>query len=1136
VKINQTIPVFVRFLGRSFLLVVLLSSFISTASSQNQSTSLTVRVTDATGSVKAGASVIISKVGGPEVRRGTTSDRGTVVFENIEPGEYEVLVQAPGFNQLKQTVMVARNSQRELPVQLASAEVAQLVVTPEEQQESVSSLPNQNNDLGPVLQVATGAVPLGPTALGQVIVDGKGLDQQTARLDGIDFTVLTSLPSADASIDPVSSLTNPAVAGNLDKNQLRSGAFESRYGPGTGAVADNLTYTGFGRDKTRWTAEFYGENRNDFFNARNFFDYEGKNGLRRTRVGGRASRSLDQLGQKFIFVSYETLRGRVERPVYEAVPVDSTCCPTQLSLNLLRAYRPSGTQIITNASQNPDFLVARRRTRTSVNANAFDMRFEYSPFIKAKDPDGNIAVKAADFFTLRFTRQGTENLVPDGVTGRRQRQNILFNNLAASFQFLTSVITTHIVRFGVNAARAKVGVEIPPESDALLATAAINTTGNVSAVGLPGELQTVPVATLGSLAKGIGRGFRFAPTSYGLSYDVDRTGKENDIVRSVLNAGVEVRFIRLALDRLGGLTYSFPSVSALRNGIPSSVSFQSDLSGPSPFSPGTGERQARQVYVMGYVQRFHAIGEPSQDHTNEDKNLPRLRITYGLRYDYFSPVRERDGRAVVVDPVDPLSGTSLKTRTTFYRTGKFNLQPRASFVYRLADDGFLGNTVISGGAGVYYGTPRIGDLLLPIDSDRFSIGLNELPFPVSPSILMNNFLENPRTRQFQPLAFSRDFAGVERAYKWDAKLSQTISGYDIGISYSGNRGRNLPLANIANKIVEVSTNPDPTKKAIIRREFDLVEDGQIFKPLGEFFFRTSKGRSAYDALTVAFNRNRSARPKPSSGWLATAVAKLNVQYTLSRSVSNASGAVLSNPFNANADLGNNIGIPRHLFKLSGVYELWAAKGESPAKSWLSWKIMPQLKLTSGLPLIVRLDRPDVVYVDSTGNFFSDPAIGRTAVINTPGGGASGGARVPDLVPGANPYLRDDRQFLNPAAFAIPAPGQFGNFRRGQLHGPSFMQFDLSVRRNLFETEKSMSAQFQVDIFNVFNRANFINPTVSLPGTVGTSTVDNQLQPGVPFTRAAAGTFGRLTTADVGRFIQFSVTFRLNDGFSSYRLK
>lgn len=185
---------------------------------------------------------------------------------------------------------------------------------------------------------------------------------------------------------------------------------------------------------------------------------------------------------------------------------------------------------------------------------------------------------------------------------------------------------------------------------------------------------------------------------------------------------------------------------------------------------------------------------------------------------------------------------------------------------------------------------------------------------------------------------------------------------------------------------------------------------------------------------------------------------------------------------------------------------------------------------------MRLDRPDVVYIDAGGNVFSVPAVGRHAVIKTPGGGATGGARVPDLVPGGNPYLRQDLMLLNPAAFAIPPPGRFGNLKRGQLRGPGSWQVDLAVTRVLFNNPKlvndhGVSAELKIEFTNLFNHANFNNPSASLPNALGTSLLGDKLQPGTPFSWLAAGnTFGVINAADPGRQIQFSLTIKFNEGF------
>jgi hypothetical protein len=58
-------------------------------------------------------------------------------------------------------------------------------------------------------------------------------------------------------------------------------------------------------------------------------------------------------------------------------------------------------------------------------------------------------------------------------------------------------------------------------------------------------------------------------------------------------------------------------------------------------------------------------------------------------------------------------------------------------------------------------------------------------------------------------------------------------------------------------------------------------------------------------------------------------------------------------------------------------------------------------------------------------------------------------------------------------------------------------------------------ELRAEVFNVFNRDNFANPVATLPNALGTST--NQIQPEQPYTAAAAGTFGKLTST-VGRTV------------------
>jgi len=69
------------------------------------------------------------------------------------------------------------------------------------------------------------------------------------------------------------------------------------------------------------------------------------------------------------------------------------------------------------------------------------------------------------------------------------------------------------------------------------------------------------------------------------------------------------------------------------------------------------------------------------------------------------------------------------------------------------------------------------------------------------------------------------------------------------------------------------------------------------------------------------------------------------------------------------------------------------------------------------------------------------------------------------------------QYFNPAAFAKPAAGTYGNLGRDALYGPGFGSVDFSMFKNI-PIKENIHAQFRVEIFNLFNRTNWANPTTT----------------------------------------------------------
>ena len=72
------------------------------------------------------------------------------------------------------------------------------------------------------------------------------------------------------------------------------------------------------------------------------------------------------------------------------------------------------------------------------------------------------------------------------------------------------------------------------------------------------------------------------------------------------------------------------------------------------------------------------------------------------------------------------------------------------------------------------------------------------------------------------------------------------------------------------------------------------------------------------------------------------------------------------------------------------------------------------------------------------------------------------------------------QIINPAAFTLSgfALGSNGSARRGDCTGPGYVQVDTAFYKN-FNVTNGLKVQFRWDIFNLFNRANFLSGANSL---------------------------------------------------------
>lgn len=70
------------------------------------------------------------------------------------------------------------------------------------------------------------------------------------------------------------------------------------------------------------------------------------------------------------------------------------------------------------------------------------------------------------------------------------------------------------------------------------------------------------------------------------------------------------------------------------------------------------------------------------------------------------------------------------------------------------------------------------------------------------------------------------------------------------------------------------------------------------------------------------------------------------------------------------------------------------------------------------------------------------------------------------------------EWVNPSAFSAPAPGTLGNLGRNAFRAPGISQLDLAFGKDVSIAER-MTLRFRVDLFNIFNRAQYGAPNADL---------------------------------------------------------
>jgi hypothetical protein len=1003
--------------------ICLVMTITSLSFAQGESGRFAGTVRDSSGAFVPGVTVTAKNERTGEMRTAVTNAQGYFVIAPLKPSDYTLSADLAGFAKIEYTKMpVAAGQELALDFELKPAGVSEAVTVTAASpvldlssakigvnvsEREVNNLPVNGRQMSQLMLQAPGSTNSGTGTWNDVRFSGRAVEQNAIKYDGVEGSGIIDAMPGVANGENNTPFKLQASLENVQEFRVESSAYPAEFGTGTGGQVNVITKSG--------SNDFHGAlfeyARRDKWDAKNYFDDLRNPDGSIQSAGPKSPLTLNQFGgsiggpvmknKAFFFGSYEGYRLNAGLNFIEAVPSASAWARAVPAVAALRpSWLAPSAVIIPGASTNPDFDIAQNQANETVNEDAFSGRFDY---------------KVNDRWTsfVRIFHDAGDDNAPQGVTGRYFVTAIRPTNGVFNLQGVLSDKTTNEFKFGYNGANSSEYGTTQPAFEGI----AISLAGTVANSGLAGQSGTTGLASPGGLVRvnsaGNGKSAPYEPYSLTFADTISRL-QGNHFIKM----GVDVRSIRMAMDEQGGITYTYQNITSFLANQPSAIQYFGDLSEPSPFNNGaSGMKHTSQQYYVGYAQ-------------DEWRVNPKLTMNYGLRYDYYTPLSETDNRIVKFNITN---GHLDPNTTTFYGSSKTNFQPRLGVTYALSD-----RTVLRGGAGIFVGPGQTEDQIQPLEADRIATTITSgsaLAYPIDPTLLRNNFINNPSNRSFQPRAYSNDYTIPEKVYQYTASVQQELTGsIAMTAAYIGAQGRNLFLRSIANQTVGVLQTSQTAAAANIR-QFDIVtcSNGAVLdgtqtpitsavcgpnatavskqSPYAEIDYKTSGGYDSYNAMQLGLSRR------------AAIGISMNAQYTLGLSKGTSGGSNEARTVGNNAqaipdfdyDYGYNNFDVRQSFNLSLLYT--TSGTTALTKGWTFGGIM---NARSGVPINVLITRPDIVYVDASGGVYNAAAAGRTAVINTPGGGASRSSRRPDLVAGVDPFQTSGGLvYLNPAAFATP---------------------------------------------------------------------------------------------------------------------
>jgi hypothetical protein len=462
---------------------------------------------------------------------------------------------------------------------------------------------------------------------------------------------------------------------------------------------------------------------------------------------------------------------------------------------------------------------------------------------------------------------------------------------------------------------------------------------------------------------------------------------------------------------------------------------------------------------------------------------PDLTLNVGIAWDLTTPISEAHGRLANYVPatgdilVANQNGVSSSAGVNMDKTA---LEPRVGATWRFfgsdktvlrAGYAFFHDSAWSQGAnGLWQNPPFLAE------SDAFTGAgcafatsycatvLGGSPSAISLSSGFQTFATPPTPATFQGSFYTQpsDFK-LGRVQQFNLNVEQQMAdNVVLTMGYAGSRGSHILV--IGNNL---NTDSPSACGTVPGYTLGCAAGGAPYIPYSVFnamFLFGDVGKTNYDSLQVK------AETKTSKYGLYGLVA-YTWSHTLDNGLSDGLGSLQSAPYFPlpnweKLDHGLSQINLNNSFIASVIYDLPFGRGKQFGSDWnnITNTLLGGFQVTaietihSGFPV------PLIDSNNQSGTFFQN-------------GGNGNNFERPDQVFGCDARAAEHSklQWINSACFPAAAPGQLGNAGRVPAVGPGFVNTDFSVIKQFALPREGMGLNFRVEIFNLFNHAQFGMP-------------------------------------------------------------